>query len=82
MGYKHGSSISLTIEIVLLFVGFYAMFVMLIKLLRQIIADEPNCVLHEGERFKVIFTNILLLLYFAVIIAGYVKSFVKLNSGG
>ncbi len=82
VGYKQGSSISLTIEIVLLFVGFYAMFVMLIKLLRQIIADEPNCVLHEGERFKVIFTNILLLLYFAVIIAGYVKSFVKLNSGG
>lgn len=82
VGYDRGSDISLTIQIVILFAGFYAMFVMLSQLLRQISSDEPKCVLHEGERFKIIFTNILLLLYFAYIIGGYVRSFIRANGGG
>ena len=81
-GLGKGGDISLTIQIIVLFAGFYGLFVMLSQLLSQINSDEPRCVLHLNERIAVIFTNILLLLYFAYIIAGYITSFIKANGGG
>lgn len=82
LGFGKGGDISLTIQIIVLFAGFYGIFVMLSQLLSQINSDEPGCVLHLNERIAVIFTNILLLLYFAYIIAGYITSFIKANGGG
>ena len=82
VGYSGGGEISLAIEIVLLFAGFYALFVMLITLGREIAGSEPKCALHTGERFKVIFLNPLLDAYFIYLIVGYLLSFVKANSGG
>lgn len=82
LGYKNGSDISLTLEIVILFAGFYALFVMLMELGREIAQREPGCALHSGERWKIIFLNPALIVYFCVLLARYISSFVKLNSGG
>lgn len=82
VGFGGGTRLSLLIQIILLFMGFYMLFVLLTQLIGDVKNTEPRCVLHSGERYKVIFTNVFIIVYFLFLIWEFISSFVRLNSGG
>lgn len=82
VNFSGGENVTMGIQIVLLFAGFYMLFVMLSQLAAQIKQNDCGCVLRSGERAKVIFTNIFMVIYLGYLLLEFIMSFIKLNPGG
>lgn len=70
----------LALNIVIMFAGIYALFVKLRGLIRNIRETEPQCAMKSKQRYVTVFTNIFMLIYFAYILWGFVRSFLFYNS--
>ncbi len=64
------------IMIVFMLAGVYVIFTRIRELK---ITDEPPCVLTSGQRYRIVFTNVFMLIYFALILLTFVRSFYYAN---
>jgi hypothetical protein len=71
--------IYLAVQIVVIFLGFYGLFVKLRGLISGIKRSEPACALKTSKRYFTVLTNIFILIYLLNILSEYVDSFIRYN---
>lgn len=64
------------IMIAFMLAGVYVIFTRISELK---IKDEPTCVLSSGQRYRAVFTNVFVIIYFALILIGFIRSFYYAN---
>lgn len=80
VGFAHSYELYYALNIVFMFLGIYALFVKLRKLINGIRSTEPQCALQSNQRYITVFTNVFMLIYFISVLWDFVKSFVAYNS--
>lgn len=78
---SYAYEIYLGILIIIIFAGFYGIFVKLKPLTDKIRKEEPGCALPASKRYFTVFTNVLMLIYFMYILWEFVSSFIDYNGG-
>ena len=79
LGLPYGSEVTMAVQIVMLFIGFYGIIVLTEGLVRELKKSDAACRNSFVSRMCHVFINPVMILYFAYLVYVFIKSFVQAN---
>lgn len=80
LGLDYAETVYTVLQIAIMFMGFYGIFVKIRPLKNEVNAAEPACSLTKGKRVMLIFTNVLMIIYFLFILREFATDFLAANA--